>query len=41
MQVVGALAVSTLAWGVIAVAYYRFAEDRARKLGLIDWQTQY
>jgi len=40
-QVVGSLAVSTLVWGVIAVAYFRFAEDRARKLGLIDWQTQY
>ena len=40
-QVVGALALSALAWAVIGVGYFRYAENRARALGLIDWQTQY
>ncbi len=40
-QVIGALVVSSLAWGVISVLYFRYAENRARQLGLIDWQTQY
>ena len=40
-QVVGALAVSTLMWGAISVAYFRYAENRARARGLLDWQTQY
>jgi len=40
-QIVGALAVSTLVWGVISVACFRYAEHRARALGLLDWQTQY
>jgi ABC-2 type transport system permease protein len=41
MQVIAALAVSTLAWCVISVMYFRYAENRARQLGLLDWQTQY
>jgi len=40
-QVAGALAVSTLVWCVISVTYFRYAEHRARALGLLDWQTQY
>ena len=40
-QVIGALVVSSLAWGLISVRYFRYAENRARQLGLIDWQTQY
>jgi hypothetical protein len=40
-QVIVALAVSSLAWGILAVLYFRFAENRARQRGLIDWQTQY
>ncbi|HET7087986.1 MAG TPA: hypothetical protein VFL17_05000 [Anaerolineae bacterium] len=40
-QVVGALLVSTLVWGAISVAYFRYAENRARERGLLDWQTQY
>ena len=40
-QVVGALAVSMLVWGAISVAYFRYAENRARARGLLDWQTQY
>ncbi|HEY4689116.1 MAG TPA: ABC transporter permease [Anaerolineae bacterium] len=39
--VIGALVISTLMWCAIAVTYYRYAENRARALGLLDWQTQY
>ena len=40
-QVIGALMASCLMWGVLSVAYFRYAEKRARALGLLDWQTQY
>jgi len=40
-QVIAALAVSTLVWCILAVLFFRGAEARARKLGLLDWQTQY
>jgi len=40
-QVLLALIASSLAWSVISIAYFRYAEKRARALGLLDWQTQY
>lgn len=41
MQLLVALLACTSAWCAVSVVYFRYAERRARSLGLLDWQTQY